>query len=182
MQGLRRAMVLTAILVVSGNCGIGAQPVESTLESSVRGAEPYARWVLDSALAYSPTVRQLVAQIDASDLIAYIQVVPIASRTAHTVLMHGGESRRYVLIKIHQGHQLHRLIELLAHELQHAIEIMGDREVRDNNTLKRLYRRIGLSTVRANQFETQAAMSIERLVRREIVGKPGPLFARRPNK
>lgn len=181
MRRLRRAAMVTAILVVSGNCGIGAQVLDATLSGSVRGVEPYARWVIDSGLAFSPTVRELVDRLNAGDVIAYVQVVPLASRTAHTVLMHGGQTRRYLLIKIHQGLPLHRLIELLGHELQHASEIMGDREVRDDAGLKRLYGRIGLTAVKADQFETQAAISIERLVRREIIGKPAPLFARRPD-
>jgi hypothetical protein len=115
-------------------------------------------------------------------VIAYVQVVPIPTRTAHTVLMHGGNTRRYLLIKIHHGHPLHRLIELLGHELQHAAEIMDDREVRDDETLRRLYRKIGLSPLKANQFETRAAMSVERLVRQEITHKPAPLYARRPDR
>jgi hypothetical protein len=173
--------MVTAILIVSGNCGIGAQALDATLSGSVRGVEPYARWVIDSGLALSPTVRELVDRLNGGDVIAYVQVAPLASRTAYTVLMDGGQSRRYLLIKIHQGLPLHRLVELLGHELQHATEIMGDPQVRDDAGLKRLYRRIGLTVVRADQFETQAAISIERLVRREIIDKPVRLFARRPD-
>ena len=56
---------------------------------------------------------------------------------------------------------------LLAHELQHAVEIAEHEEVRDAAGVRRLYVTIGREGA-TDEFETDAARSTERTVREEI--------------
>ena len=58
-----------------------------------------------------------------------------------------------------------RLIAVLAHELQHAIEALGS-GVPDGGSLEPFFRRIGFRRVR--DFETPAAVEIQSRVAREL--------------
>jgi hypothetical protein len=58
-------------------------------------------------------------------------------------------------------------IPLLAHELQHALEVARAPEVRDASTFERLYQRIGWGTG-ASAFETAEARATTRAVRAEL--------------
>jgi hypothetical protein len=59
-------------------------------------------------------------------------------------------------------------MQILGHELQHVLEIVGAPEVNSENALKDLYGRIGTASARANRFETRAAQITESTVQREI--------------
>ena len=61
---------------------------------------------------------------------------------------------------------------LLAHELQHAVEIAEHEEVRDEDGIRRLYREIGHASGE-DAFETAAARDVEALVRLELRRKIG---------
>jgi hypothetical protein len=63
-------------------------------------------------------------------------------------------------------------LPLLAHELQHAVELANAPDVRDDDGMRVLYRRIGHASG-VDQFETAAAMNAERQVRREMAGRSG---------
>ena len=65
------------------------------------------------------------------------------------------------------GPLLRTRIGLLAHELQHAVELADAPEVRDDEGVRQLYRRIG-SASDPDHFETAAARRIERAVRMEV--------------
>lgn len=145
----------------------------------LRGLDPYARWLIDSALLRSSTVRQLAVRLDASDVIAYVQIVAIPARTARTALINGDGPMRYLLVSLHRAETPDRLIELLGHELQHVSEIAAAPHVRDDRALGELYRRIGMSLIASNRFETVAAQLVARRVRRELAASPDRPYARR---
>jgi hypothetical protein len=60
-------------------------------------------------------------------------------------------------------------IAVLAHELQHVVEIAGAPDVVDGDSMRRLFKRIEyLVNSTGNRYETRAAQQIEHRVRREI--------------
>jgi hypothetical protein len=56
---------------------------------------------------------------------------------------------------------------MLGHELQHALEIAGARDVVDERGVRDLYERIGLPGRKPNQFETLEAQRVQALVRKD---------------
>ena len=60
-------------------------------------------------------------------------------------------------------------VALLGHELYHALEIAQEPGVRDTQTLRALYRRIGHEYGRG-QFETEPARTAGRRVQAELSG------------
>jgi len=60
-------------------------------------------------------------------------------------------------------------IAVLAHELQHVVEVAGAPDVVDPDSMRRFFRRIGyLVNSTGNRYETRAAQQIEHRVRQEI--------------
>jgi hypothetical protein len=168
-------MAMMVVMVFAGAFDAAAQQPASHL----RPVDRYARWIIESAQQRSATVRELTERLDASDTIAYVRVGTVSTRTATTTLLDGDGSMRYVLISLHQHHSPAMLMELLGHELQHANEIADAREVRDETGMARLYRRIGMSLMSFGQFETVAAQTVGRRVRRELAGALDGALARR---
>jgi hypothetical protein len=60
-----------------------------------------------------------------------------------------------------------RPIFILAHELQHAIEVLEAPHVSTEHDVDQLFERIGFHAS-AGDVETQAALDVERAVRREL--------------
>ncbi len=76
--------------------------------------------------------------------------------------------QRYVRIQLALRGDPDDSVAVLGHELQHAFEVAQEREVNDQDTLVRLYERIGIRAG-VHQFDTTAAQEVGRKVRRELL-------------
>jgi hypothetical protein len=76
--------------------------------------------------------------------------------------------QRYVRIQIALRGAPDEGIAILAHELQHAIEVAQETHVSDQAELAALYQRIGTRSGHLI-YDTQAAQEVGRLVRRELL-------------
>lgn len=144
----------------------------------VRGTNGYARWLIDTAIAYSVTVSALANTLSKTDVVAYVRIAPIGSGTARTVLLNTAGPVRYLLLTIDSAHQPEGLVEMLAHELQHAVEIAAATNVRDEAGLISLYQRIGLHRGAKTNFETLLAQEMGRRARFDLASRPAALYAR----
>jgi hypothetical protein len=160
-----RSVLPLAILVAA------AVPCAAAPGARVRGASPTETRLIQDLLARSDTARALAAEIDATDLIVYVQLTgdQAAGRGA-TRLVTAGPLYRYLRIVV--GAMTHPKDRgpLLAHELQHAVEIGRAPEVRDEEGLRQLYWRIGEDSRAQFAFETSAAREIGVRVLREMMG------------
>jgi len=121
-----------------------------------------------SEAAVSPTMATLLRRLDASDEIVYIVFTNSPEiPTARTKLVTGSSVVRFLRIDINARIAPGDRLPLLAHELQHAVELADRPDVRDDEGVRKLYRRIG-SASDPDHFETTAARRIERAVRLEI--------------
>jgi hypothetical protein len=133
----------------------------------VRAAAAATKW-LDDIVARSSTARGLIERLAATDVIVYIEVTASAQvPTARTKLVTVTPSARFLRIGISSLLPPNQVPALIAHELQHAVEIAESPEVRDDQGVRRLYERIGRLD-RVDRYETDAAVSIERAVRGEL--------------
>jgi hypothetical protein len=62
------------------------------------------------------------------------------------------------------------MIAVIAHELQHAVEVAGDPGVVDDAGLVALYRRIGHNSAGGHSYDTDAARTAGHTVRDELIG------------
>jgi hypothetical protein len=144
----------------------------------VRSSEPRILALINTGLARSATIRRLVGTLNESDVIVYIETqVTRESRQVHresldAYLIHhvvdqGGH--RYLRIGLGARGAEKRLIPILAHELQHAVEIARAPEVRDDERLRDFFSRTSLSFNCAGMcYETQEAKDIQGTVNEEL--------------
>src|SRR5262245_54516975 len=103
-----------------------ALAVQDASHTHVRAAEPRILALMDAGLARSETFRRLVAQVDASDVIVYVEAKRYAHPTlggymVHDIISRGGY--RYIRVAVDVVGSVDRLVAVLGHELQHVIEI-----------------------------------------------------------
>ncbi len=137
----------------------------------VHPMSPHARHLLNTAIRRSPLVRDLLDEIERSDVIVLfmLSIEPATeSRRPYLRFLTSTEASRYVVLQMYTlSEPPVAQIPMLAHELRHALEVAAAPDVRDQAGYSRLFARIGW-TVAPKRFETDAARTTERLVRREL--------------
>ena len=142
-------------------------------ESRIRCLDREARQIVERAVASSPTVARMVAELEKSDLIVGIQLCPLPKTLlGETRIVMATPDVRYVRIRIKSPNAGDTLIAVLGHELQHAVELAAARDVRSAEAQADLYRRIGYERHSGGYFETQAALDAGRTVAAEITRAP----------
>lgn len=127
--------------------------------------------VLKDAVERSPVVNRLLRELSRSDIVVYVTNLRPGDRVgpkSYMTFLARDATHRYLLVRIDHWSIPHtERVALLGHELQHAVEVAEAPEVRDAETMARLFRRIG-SEAALNTFETRTAREIARLIRVEL--------------
>lgn len=140
-----------------------------------------AQW-LREAQRRSPTVRRLVERIERSDVIVYLDVNRgLAPNVAACLTwMAATSSRRIVRASFRMNLGVNDAIAMVAHELQHVVEIIDHPEVRSTGTLLDLYTRIGHATgTNGLRWDTADAVALGTLARFEAVNGFRPADVRK---
>ena len=172
--------IVLALLVAVTLHGEGPPP-----SPRVRIVDHQLRHLLQAGLAVSPTLRALVDRLERSDVVAYVRVDEMRDGLAGRLqFINASAGARYVLIRVVRIPTRSRQLALLAHELQHAVEVASAPHVVDVQTLTQEYERIGYAGRHrhegARSFETAGAIAAGAQVLRELNGRdPGP--RRRPH-
>jgi hypothetical protein len=138
----------------------------------VRASEPHIVALIETGLARSATFRRLVDTLDRSDVIVYVDPKltrqSLGAYLAHNVVVSGGVRYLHVAIDAHGAEG--RLVPLLAHELQHAVEVAADPAVRDPRSVEQLFERLAIQfgCGGTSCTETQAAKDVEVAVSSEF--------------
>ena len=149
----------------------GAAPSPSAVGARVRGATPAINTMLANGVRRSSTFARLVREIDATDVIVYVELIstmPAGLDGRLTFLTHAG-GMRYLRIQVPTNTGRDDLIAVIGHELQHALEVAENQNVQSSEDLAVLYRLIGVQGAGADRFDTVAARSIGRRVRAELL-------------
>ena len=129
-------------------------------------------------MAGSETFRTLVARLDGAPIQVFAncdsQLPEGLSGRLRFVSSVGGV--RYVQVAVRCSLPPRRQLSFLAHELQHAVEIADNVEIADADSMESYYADVGFETHVDNShhrsFETDAALSVQRRVERELKDKP----------
>lgn len=129
--------------------------------------------LLREGSARSATFKALADRIEASDVIVYVALNPRMKPGLSGMLtwMTNAGGYRYLRASISQELSADQMIATIAHELQHAVEVIDDEAVNDEKSLVALYRRIGhqRGASASSQWETTAAQETGFQVRKELV-------------
>jgi hypothetical protein len=161
--------ILPLALLLAMAASAGADDVVGTTAGAhIRPATRDARQLIDTAMSRSPTVVQLIDRLAMTDVIVYVQLmISPHIDTARTAFAATTRNARFVRIVINARTAPWDQVEMLGHELQHALEIAGARDVVDERGVRDLYERIGLPGRKPNQFETLEAQRVQALVRKD---------------
>ena len=134
----------------------------------VRTTDPRAeRWV-EIGATESQTFRELLDRLSESDVIVHVQLVERLNVAGQTYFVKSAATVRYVRIELVAGGYVWDMIALLAHELQHAVEIAGAPGVRDRQTLAQFYGGMPGNSVAHSEYDSVAARVTEARVKREL--------------
>ena len=136
----------------------------------VRAVDSRASVAIADGLRRSPTFAGLIAAINRSDVIVYVESVHTLPATiaGRMLLSTKNSGFRYVRIQVSKRLIDEELISTIGHELQHAIEVAEHPHVHSAAALIELYRRIGAGSSTFQRYETEAARRIGALVRKEL--------------
>jgi hypothetical protein len=142
----------------------------------VRTTNARIQSLLEKGLRRSPTLAQLVLALNDTDVIVYLEPVAhlqsgLAGRIFLLPVATGNQ--RYLRVQLRVSLTAEETIATIGHELQHAVEIAAERDVRDDASLVSLYHRIGVegssdATAATYSFDTEAAQRAGRQVRLEL--------------
>ncbi len=167
MHAAPRALAICFALSVAAAIP-SASAGEDPTQLRIRPLTAYALDLVQMARARSPTIRELLDQLQSSDLVVYVDFRAfIDTRKARTVLLNAAGGNRSLLIAINPRNTEDDRIELLGHELEHAIEIAGAPEVIDSKSLARFYAEHGHPS-KGGGFETHEANQAQAAVHHEI--------------
>jgi hypothetical protein len=145
---------------------------QNAAERHVRASEPRILALIETGTSRSETFRRLLETLNASDVIVYIEPKQtrqaLGGYLAHNITTAGAFRYLHVAIEIRGADG--RLIPLLAHELQHAVEVAQSPEARDPESLERMFERLAVKfgCDGTTCTETQAAKDVEHRVDEEL--------------
>jgi hypothetical protein len=166
-------MFLFAYLVVSAALGLPPLTESAALDSPhrhVRSQDRSIRFLLKRGFNHSPTFARLMARLEQSDVIVYVEEVPRlpGALEGRMMMLPTSHGQRYVRIQLSLRGAPDDAVAILGHELQHAIEVAQELAVNDQGTLAKLYQRIG-TRGGEHVYDTYAAQEVGRIVRRELL-------------
>jgi hypothetical protein len=166
-------MFLFASLVLSTALALAPLDASAALDSPlrhVRSQDQSVRQLLKRGFTYSLTFRNLMARLDRSDVIVYIEEVAWlpGAIDGRMMIVRTAHGQRYVRIQVVVHGAPDDDVALVGHELQHAIEVADEAGVCDQATLTALYERIGTHGGH-HVYDTLAAREVGRTVRRELL-------------
>ena len=143
-----------------------------TVVPRVRSLDPVLARILKDGSERSATMRHLMDVIEKSDVIVYVSFQLTLSNKVegglHFVNAAGGQ--RYLRVVVTPGLSSQETLVVLAHELQHAVEVAQAAWVRSGESMVALYRRIG-HVANSRRYETDEAQQIAFAVRDEMGAK-----------
>lgn len=166
-------MLSVASLFLSTCLALSPLSASAALESPsrhVRTNDRSVRRLLTRGFTRSPTFARLMARLELSDVIVYVEEMPRlpGALEGRMMMLPRAHANRYIRIQIALRGSPDDSTAVLGHELQHAVEVAEAPEVSDEPGLARLYQRIGMAGG-AHVYDTLAAQAAGRQVRKELI-------------
>ncbi|HXD21541.1 MAG TPA: hypothetical protein VN654_31260 [Vicinamibacterales bacterium] len=163
------AMAAAAILAAPrASAAADALVAAAAAVRHVRSSNPALVIVMQHASERSATFRGIVAAIDASDSIVFVEEGNCGHgvRACFVDLAAGG-TNRYMRVIVDTRKADWDLMGSIGHELRHTLEVIGEPGVRDNHARYFFYERIAVHGA-SGACETQAAIDAGNTVRSEV--------------
>ncbi len=165
----RSSFILLLIVVLPYSVSAETAPRVRVLDARLKS-------LFDHGLTQSPTLRAVVDKVEASSILVFVDGdMRMPERLgAQLKFVTSVNDVRYVRVDINVTLAPRRQIALLAHELQHALEIADRAEIQDIEAMESFYEDIGFQSFedgRHRGFETEAALEVQEAVERDLGGR-----------
>jgi len=162
------AMVVALSLTFAGTAA--AEDATST-GSRVRSTDPAVAALIARAIEQSATFRNLVAVIDASDGIVYVEDGPCGHGVrACLIAVTAAGGQRVLRIRVRARGAEAALMATIGHELRHAIEVLRNPHVTSTAAMQQFYLRHG-SRRTGGAIETSEAIEAGAAVSADLRGR-----------
>jgi hypothetical protein len=161
--GLALFFVFIIVFVNLPMLDIGAAQERKFNFPHVRPLDASTRAAFSSGMKGSPLFRELVAQLEGSDLIIHLESdCAMRDRVqGKLIFVTAAGGVRYLRVRIGCALSGIRRVAILGHELRHAVEVADAPWVVDESTMAEEYRRIGFPSrgdTDGSSFESRAAI------------------------
>jgi hypothetical protein len=169
--------LVVAMTLAAGNHAVLAEtpecPARDTVPTQLRSLDCRTVAIVASGIERSTTFRRLIDRVGQLNGIVYIEDrYYVNERTrrvmdgalSHQITKAGAYRVLHLIVAPQSGD---RRIVTMAHELQHAIEVLEVTDADSEAAVDRVFERIGVNTS-AGVMETQAALDAERAVAHEL--------------
>ena len=145
---------------------------ESAVGQRVRSSDPVIASLIATGVARSPRFRRIIEAIDATNGLVYVEPGKCRNRVRACVEgMSTTRTHRIVLVRIRPDAPEWEIVATIAHELQHALEILSDPAVTTSRAMYLFYLRQGPNRF-SGGFETDAAIDAGEAVLKELKRSP----------
>lgn len=151
---------------------------EAAASSAIRSPDAPLRALFIDGCRRSPTLQRLADAIGRSDGVVYISIGACPFRVLRGCLLHAiadTGNARYMWIRLSATTDSLNLVSTLAHELQHALEVLGRSTLRSRRDLIEFYQSHESQAFSATTsvgpfrtYETSAAIAVGAAVRAEL--------------
>jgi len=179
---MNRVLSLLCLLVCVPATTAFAERQTSCVSANIRPSQAWMARTLCQHARHSATLRRLLTAVGAAPLVVYVEEAGSTPGAWAARIRFVGRAAawRYVVIDVRPGVSGPVAAALLAHELQHALEI-DDGRVENAAEFRRLFARIGFPSgvAGADAFDTAAAIEAGVDTLRELTGRE-PMTTARP--
>jgi hypothetical protein len=159
-------VTILAVLALSA----GPLPVSQNQHGNVRTERPELRVLLEDGISRSGTLAAIVAALNVSDVVVWVEPrIRMPSRVqgflAHRVTAMG--DRRGLRIIVSAALSGDQLLSVIAHELQHALEVAEVATIRSDDALRSFFTSIS-TRCNAGRCDTDKAIRVQEVVYREL--------------
>ena len=177
IRHVARSLTLLCLLVATPSLSMAAESITDSPRRPIRSTDRRLRALLEEGLRISPTLRALVARLHASDVVVYVQCDGPGGPDGRLTFVSTVGGFRYVVVRMGRFARIQQ-IAMMAHELQHAVEIAETPAIVDGASLVLAYQRIGYvnqwSSLPGVAFDTQAAVRAGVQVLKELMQEDFP--------
>jgi hypothetical protein len=168
------ALASLFLVVATPSIANAADPSWDGLTGHIRTTDDRLRRLLEHGTRTSRTLRALVQRLRDSDVVVYLWCNGTSPHRIDGRLSFVSRAGgyRYIVVRLNFLASRERQIAIIAHELQHAVEIANAPAVVDGDSLAREYQRIGYVSSLSQSttaFDTTAAVDAGVTVLRELV-------------
>jgi hypothetical protein len=129
-----------------------------------------AAYTLARGTELSRTFRAPVDRLQGSDVVVYVVIAPLPGRSTVGGIQFLGASTAFRVLRVVLSSQLTtpQMVALLGHELQHALEVAQNPEIRDRASFLFYYEQFGVAGSDHLARDSQAAREIGERIRQEL--------------